>query len=170
MMTPTRKSARRRLLAGALVAAAVPGFAFLAAPAAAQTPGTPRELPPLPSDRLPIDPRDLTGRDRPSTAVAAGCIISQTYNTQSVDDYSVQLRIDTSSGPEMFNLTATHIVRVPGATGFTLARRTDTLKWTRFLDTFERAAMTDRPVSVSYETANNRVFGVTIDWNRKCGR
>lgn len=101
------------------------------------------------------------------TAVAAGCIISQTYNTQSVDDFSVQFRVDTSSGPEMFNVLVPNIKRADPSS-FPLASAPETLRWTRLLDTFERAAASDRPIRVSYEVASRNVFGITIEWNRRC--
>lgn len=103
------------------------------------------------------------------TATAAGCIISQTYNTQSVDDFSVQFRVDTSSGPEMFNVLVPNIKRADPSS-FPLASAPETLRWTRLLDTFERAAASDRPISVSYEVASRNVFGITIEWNRRCAR
>lgn len=101
------------------------------------------------------------------TATAAGCIISQTYNTQSVDDFSVQFRVNTSSGPVMFNVLVPNIKRADPSS-FPLASASETLRWTRLLDTFERAAASDRPITVSYEVASRNVFGITIEWNRRC--
>ena len=115
--------------------------------------------------RLPDRTIDVDGPIE--TASAAGCILSQTYNTQSVDDFSVQFRISTSSGPEMFNVLVPNIKKA-NPSSFPLANASQTLRWTRLLDTFERAAMTDRPVTVSYETVSRNVFGISIDWSRRC--
>ena len=136
-----------------------------AAPAMAQDP----KKAPIRVDRGDIVLPDLRiDRDDPiETATAVGCIISQTYNTQSVDDFSVQFRIDTSSGPEMFNVLVPNIKHANPAS-FPLATAPETLRWTRLLDTFERAAASDRPISVSYETASQNVFGITIQWNQRC--
>ena len=118
-------------------------------------------------DLIRLPERTLDLDDPSETAVAGGCIISQTYNTQSVDDFSVQFRINTSSGPEMFNVLTPYIKRADPSS-FPLASASETLRWTRLLDTFERAAASDRPIRVSYQVASRNVFGITIEWNRRC--
>jgi len=154
---------KQSVFASAIVAMTI----TVAAPATAQS----NQKEPRISDRIGdlIDRPELTIKrdDEVETAAAAGCIISQTYNTQSVDDFSVQFRVDTSSGPEMFNVLVPNIKRA-NPSSFPLANAAQTLRWTRLLDTFERAAASDRPIRVSYEVASRDVFGITIEWNRRC--
>lgn len=149
-----------------LLTTAAAALIGIAAPAAAQSESGAKMTDRI-DDLIRLPDRRLD-RDAPiETAVAAGCIISQTYNTQSVDNFSVQFRIETSGGPEMFNVLVPNIKHA-NPSSFALASTPETLRWTRLLDTFERAAASDRPVRVSYETLSRNVFGITIEWNRRC--
>ena len=102
------------------------------------------------------------------TAQASGCIVSQTWNTQSADDYSMQFRIQT--GPrsfEMFNFLVPNIKR-EDPSSFFLATRAESEKWFRVGETVERAAMSGRPVDVSYEVESRNVFGISVNWRQEC--
>jgi hypothetical protein len=125
----------------ASIAAALAAFA-LAAPAAAQK----EPLIKLPDGIKRPDLR-LPG-SAPEPVTVRGCIVSETFNTQSVTDYSMQFRIRTATGFEMFNFTADYLVRVDPSS-FTLATREETLRWTRIMDALERAAQEQRTVDVS---------------------
>jgi hypothetical protein len=150
-----------------LTAAAALAALSLAAPAAAQK---------EPAVRLPDTIKLPDGIKRPDLRPAGaeplpvtvrGCIVSETFNTQSATDYSMQFRIRTATGFEMFNFTRDYIVRADPAS-FTLATREDTMRWTRIMDALERAAQEQRTIDVSYDDRNQRVFGISINWNEDC--
>ena len=143
--------------------ARVAGLVAALAPAAAE------EAKPSLKDRVADGIKDKLGTlktTEPEQRTASGCILSETFNTQSVSDYSMQFRLMTSSGPEMFNFTGTHLMHADPAS-FPLATRDETLRWTRIMDARERAAMRERPIDVQYELPSRRVFGVTIRWNER---
>ena len=146
------------------VTAALLAAALFAAPALAEEPA------PTIKDRVADGIKDKFGTlktTEPETRLASGCILSETFNTQSVTNYSMQFRLMTSAGPEMFNFTGTYLMHADPAS-FPLATRDETLRWTRIMDALERAAMSDRPIDVQYELPSHRVFGVTIRWNERC--
>jgi len=111
------------------------------------------------ADKLKIKPADQL--------TASGCILSETFNTQSATDYSMQFRLMTASGPEMFNFTGDYLVHADPSS-FTLATSADTLGWARIMEAIERAAQSERPLDVQYDGATHRVFGITIRWNERC--
>ncbi len=111
------------------------------------------------ADKLKIKPADQV--------TASGCILSETFNTQSANDYSMQFRLMTATGPEMFNFSGDYLVHADPSS-FTLATSADTLRWARIMEAIERAAQSERPLDVQYDSATNRVFGVTIRWNERC--
>lgn len=148
-------------------AAALLGALLLAAPASAQK----EPVVKLPdSIKLP-DGVKLPDLRRPGAepepVTVRGCIVSETFNTQSATEYSMQFRIRTASGFEMFNFTGDYLVRADPSS-FTLATRDETLRWTRIMDALERAAQENRTIDVSYDNRNQRVFGVSINWNEAC--
>jgi hypothetical protein len=142
--------------------------AFAAAPAAAQLK---EQLPQIDPERVIPQVDDLIklpDAAKPGQRRAAGCIKQQLYNIQSVDRYSVSFTVATSSGDALFNLEGSEIKYIPPSTPLPIVSTAETLKWTRFLDTLERAAATRRPVLVDYEMPSRDVFGVYIQWEDQC--
>ena len=142
-------------------------FAVLGAAALAATGPAVADTKPSAKDLLAKPLRDKLKTEPAEAATASGCILSETFNTQSVTDYSMQFRLMTSSGPEMFNFTGTHLVHADPAS-FPLATSAETLNWTRIMEAIERAAQSERPLDIQYETTTQNVFGVTIRWNERC--
>ncbi|GJL93465.1 hypothetical protein [Hyphococcus sp.] len=145
---------------------AILAAAFIAGPAVAQISA------PAPEIDSPV--RKLPGGVKlpdvlaPGQHRAAGCIKQQLYNIQSVSGYSVSFTVATSEGDRLFNLEGDAIRYIPDGTPLPLATTAQTLKWTRFLDTLERAAATRRSVLVDYATPSRKVFGVYIQWENEC--
>jgi len=152
------------LTAGLLLAAAT-GLAAL--PAAAQGDGPPpviKPIPKVPGPKLPKVPEAA-----PVTqARLAGCIRHQTYNTQSPTNFSTAFTLITPSGDQQFNFEADKIRYIPPGAPLPLPTAAETLKWTRILDTLERAAAANKPLLVDYTTPSNEVFGIYVQWSGNC--
>jgi hypothetical protein len=110
-----------------------------------------------------------TATAQPETvrARALGCLASQTYNTQSADRYSMLFVIVDSAGERhRFNFEARTIQRITGPVP--LSSTAETLQWERIMETIERAGMAERPIMVDYTTPDNKVFGITVQWETRC--
>jgi len=150
-------------------------LALFAAPAFAQKDAQKDKTPTIQLPSLPVERPALIARPTPpeltadpvSTASVTGCLISQTYNTQSIEDYSMQFRLGTAAGPVMFNFAETHLEK-SDPSSFLLTDREHTLMWERIMETIERAAMSERQIRISYEVPSNNVFGVAILWDTPC--
>ncbi len=145
---------------------AILAAAFIAGPAAAQISAPAAEID-RPVRKLP-DSVKLPDALAPGQHRAAGCIKQQLYNVQSVAGYSVSFTVATSEGDRLFNLESDAIRFIPEGAPLPLATTAQTMKWTRFLDTLERAAAARRSVLVDYETPSRKVFGVYIQWENAC--
>jgi hypothetical protein len=154
-----------RYLTAALLLAAATGLAAL--PAAAQGEGIPpaiKPIPKLPGTKLPKLPEAA-----PVTqARLAGCIRHQVYNTQSVNNFSTAFTLITADGDRLFNFEADKIRYIPPGAPLPLPTAAETLKWTRLLDTLERAAAAGKPLLVDYTTPSNEVFGIYVQWSENC--
>ena len=153
----------------AVLTAAFAPVLLAAAPASAQIKEKSPEIDQTRKIPLPAG-RDLALPEiaKPGVQRAAGCIKHELYNIQSINRYAVSFTIATSTGDQTFNLEADEIRYIPPSSGMPIASTAETLKWTRFLDTFERAAATRRPVLVDYELPSREVFGVYIQWEDQC--
>jgi hypothetical protein len=74
----------------------------------------------------------------------------------------------TSSGDQRINFEADKIRYVPPGAPLPLPTTAQTLKWTRILDTLERAAAAGKPLLVDYATPSNEVFGIYVQWTENC--
>jgi hypothetical protein len=154
-----------RYLTAALLLAAATGLAAL--PAAAQGDGIPPAIKPIP--KLPGPKTPKTPEAAPvATARLAGCIRHQVYNTQSVNNFSTAFTLITSDGDRKFNFEADKIRYIPPGAPLPLPTAAETLKWTRILDTLERAAAAGKPLLVEYTTPSNEVFGIYVQWAENC--
>jgi len=154
-----------RYLTAALLLAAATGLAAL--PAAAQGDGIPpaiKPIPKLPGPRTPKTPEAAPV----ATARLAGCIRHQVYNTQSVNNFSTAFTLITSDGDRQFNFEADKIRYIPPGAPLPLPTAAETLKWTRILDTLERAAAAGKPLLVEYTTPSNEVFSIYVQWTENC--
>ncbi len=106
-----------------------------------------------------------TGEER---ARAAGCVKSQTYNTQNVNRYSTAFTVATSSGDKTFNFERDEIRFIPPGAGLPLPSRAETLQWEHLIDTIQLAASTRTQLLVDYTTPSNEVFGIFVLWASKC--
>jgi len=152
-----------RFALACLALAAATGFGAL--PAAAQGAGSAPVIKPV----LKLPPKVLA--EVPitvATARLAGCIRHQTYNTQSVTNYSTSFTLITSEGDRQFNFEADKIRYIPPGGPLPLPTTAETLKWTRLLDTLERAAAAGKPLLVDYTTSSNEVFGIYVQWSENC--
>ena len=111
---------------------------------------------------------ELPESAKPGPRRAAGCIKHQLYNIQSVNRYAVSFTVSTSAGDQTFNLEGDEIRYIPPSSGVPIVSTAETLKWTRFLDTLERAAAARRPVLVDYDMPSREVFGVYVQWENNC--
>ena len=147
----------------ALAAAGLPAL-----PAAAQVQGQLPQVelptPKLPQGKVPKLPDAL----KPGQARLAGCIRHQVYNTQSVINFSTAFTLATDSGDKTFSFEADKIRYIPEGAGMPLATAAQTQKWTRILDTLERAAAAGKPLLVDYATPSNEVFGIYVQWSGNC--
>lgn len=154
-----------RYLTAALLLAAATGLAAL--PAAAQGDGIPPAIKPIP--KLPGPKTPKTPEAAPvATARLAGCIRHQVYNTQSVNNFSTAFTLITSDGDRQFNFEADKIRYIPPGAPLPLPTAAETLKWTRILDTLERAAAAGKPLLVEYTTPSNEVFSIYVQWTENC--
>ena len=152
-----------RYLTAALLLAAATGLAAL--PAAAHGQGIQPVIKPV----LKLPPKVLA--EVPitvATARPAGCIRHQVYNTQSVNNFSTAFTLITSDGDRQFNFEADKIRYIPPGAPLPLPTAAETLKWTRILDTLERAAAAGKPLLVEYTTPSNEVFGIYVQWTENC--
>jgi hypothetical protein len=154
-----------RYLTAALLLAAATGLAAL--PAAAQGDGIPPAIKPIPKLPDPKIPK-LPEAAPVATARLAGCIRHQVYNTQSVNNFSTAFTLITSDGDRQFNFEADKIRYIPPGAPLPLPTAAETLKWTRILDTLERAAAAGKPLLVEYTTPSNEVFGIYVQWTENC--
>ncbi|MEM5516048.1 hypothetical protein WNY37_03735 [Henriciella sp. AS95] len=123
----------------------------------------------IPTERPPLNMTpDILDTKKPGQANLLGCVASEVYNTQSVTAYSVLVVLETSEGDRRVNFEGDKIRYVPPGDPLPLATTAQTLKWTRILDTIERAAAADKPLVVSYSTPSNDVFGVMVQWSGDC--
>ena len=150
-----------RYLTAALLLAAATGLAAL--PAAAQGDAIPPAIKPIPKPTPKLPEAALPGTGR-----LAGCIRHELYNTQSVTNYSAMFTLITSSGDQRINFEADKIRYVPPGAPLPLPTTAQTLKWTRILDTLERAAAAGKPLLVDYATPSNEVFGIYVQWTENC--
>jgi hypothetical protein len=154
-----------KYLTAALLLAAATGLAAL--PAAAQGDGIPPAIKPIPKLPGPTTPK--TPEAAPvATARLGGCIRHQVYNTQSVNHFSTAFTLITSDGDRQFNFGADKIRYIPPGAPLPLPTAAETLKWTRILDTLERAAAAGKPLLVEYTTPSNEVFGIYVQWTENC--
>lgn len=154
-----------RYLTAALLLVAATGLAAL--PAAAQGEGIPpaiKPIPKLPGPKIPKTPEAAPA----AQARLAGCIRHQVYNTQSVNNFSTAFTLITSDGDRQFNFEADKIRYIPPGAPLPLPTAAETLKWTRVLDTLERAAAAGKPLLVDYTTPSNEVFGIYVQWTENC--
>jgi hypothetical protein len=154
-----------RYLTAVLLLAAATGLAAL--PAAAQGEGIPpaiKPIPKLPGPKIPNPPEAAPV----AQARLAGCIRHQTYNTQSPANFSTSFTLITSDGDRTFNFEADKIRYIPPGAPLPLPTAAETLKWTRILDTLERAAAAGKPLLVDYTTPSNEVFGIYVQWTENC--
>lgn len=101
-------------------------------------------------------------------ARAAGCIKQQLYNIQSVSQMSVSFTLDTAEGDRLFNLESTEIRHVPEGAGLPISTTAEMQRWTRLLDTLERAGAAGKPLLVDYQTPSGDVFAIYIQWSGSC--
>lgn len=141
-----------------------------ALPAAAQVggqvpvPDIRQTLPKVPVSKLPAIPEAV----KPGQARAAGCIKHELYNIQSVTGMSISFTLETSAGEETFNFEGTQIKRIAPGAGLPLVTTAETQRWTRLLDTLERAAAAGKPLIVDYQTPSGTVFGIYVQWSEDC--
>lgn len=155
-----------KYLTAALLLAAATGLAAL--PAAAQGDGAAPVIKPVvpkvPVTKVPKKPEAAPV----SQARLAGCIRHQVYNTQSAANFSTAFTLITSDGDRQFNFEADKIRYIPPGAPLPLPTAPETLKWTRLLDTLERAAAAGKPLLVDYTTPSNEVFGIYVQWSENC--
>ncbi len=101
-------------------------------------------------------------------ARAAGCIKQQLYNIQSVNQMSVSFTLDTAEGDRLFNLESTEIRHVPAGSALPISTTAEMQRWTRLLDTLERAGSAGKPLLVDHETPSGDVFAIYIQWSGSC--
>lgn len=101
-------------------------------------------------------------------ARSLGCISIEILDTQNIDNYTVQFRVETANGLEIFTFGPTQVVKVDGTSGSPLATREQTVRWTKILDSLERAAVAGKPLLIDYEVESRRVFGFSILWDGSC--
>ncbi len=117
-----------------------------------------------PIAKLPAIPDAL----KPGQSRAVGCIKHELYNIQSVTGMSISFMLETATGDEIFNFEGTQIKRIAPGAGLPLATTAETHRWTRLLDTLERAAAADKPLIVDYQTPSGTVFGIYVQWSEDC--
>ncbi len=155
-----------RFALACLALAAATGLAAL--PAAAQGAGSAPVIKPV-MPKIPIE--KLTKPPEAATITRerlAGCIRHQTYNTQSPANFSTAFTLITAEGDRLFNFEADKIRYVPPGSPLPLPTAAETLKWTRILDTLERAAAAGKPLLVDYTAPSNEVFGIYVQWSGNC--
>ncbi len=122
--------------------------------------------PPTDISKLPAPPP--SGPTARTQERAAGCIKHQLYNVQSVEQMSVSLMLETSAGDRNFNFEGREIRYIPSGSPLPLGTTAETLRWTRLLDTLERAAAANKPLLIDYEMPSGEVFGIYVQWAGAC--
>jgi hypothetical protein len=134
----------KRLLAVCLITV------LMAGPAAAQLRG-PRPFPgPLPQPTL-------------AQASITGCLARQVWDVQDIDNYTAQIWLNVAGATERFNFQPNRVEMI-APTGTPLTTREQAMKYEMIIRSIEAAGVARRQITVDYETATRRVFGITIEW------
>lgn len=118
---------------------------------------------------LAIAASTLPAAAQPASTRVVGCMERQTYDVRPNGDFTMTFWIrDAAGATHQFGFGQGQITRI--TTGLPLVPSSATLQWTRILDTIERGTAANKPLWVEYENANNRVFGISVEWSGRCRR
>jgi hypothetical protein len=99
----------------------------------------------------------------PTIGTYTGCLMRQVWDVQSIDTYTLQIWL--GAGPEQRFTFQPDRVDLIHQTGTPLTSREQANKYDMIARSIEAAGNGRRPITIQYETATRRVFGITIEWN-----
>jgi hypothetical protein len=100
----------------------------------------------------------------PAVASFTGCLAQQFWDVQSIDGFTSMIRLSNQNGFFQFSFTPQRAEIPDPAIGTPLTTRADAEKYSIILRTIEAAGVARRPLTIDYEPANRRVFGVKVEW------
>ena len=130
--------------------------ALMAGAAAAQVRG-PRPFPnPIP---LPTPPPVAAN----GVASATGCLSRQVWDVQDIDNYTAQIWLTVAGRAERFNFQPNRVEMI-APSGTPLTTREQAERYDMIIRSIEAAGVARRQITLDYETATRKVFGITIEW------
>lgn len=126
--------------------------ALMVGQAAAQGFERPRQRP------IPMPPVAANG-----VASVTGCLSRQVWDVQDIDNYTAQIWLTVAGRAERFNFQPNRVEMI-APTGTPLTTREQAERYDMIIRSIEAAGVARRQITLDYETATRKVFGITIEW------
>jgi hypothetical protein len=101
----------------------------------------------------------------PAIATETGCLVRQLWDVQSIDGFTAMITIRDSAGGDFRFVFAPSRVETIDPAGTPLTTRDQAQRYEIILRTIEAAGIARRPLTITYEPANRRVFGIAVNWS-----
>jgi hypothetical protein len=98
-----------------------------------------------------------------SNGSVTGCLVREIWSPGASLRFSI---LDAAGQSHAFALDRAGVIAINGANAPPTLTSAQFARWTPLIASFERAAATQRKFSI--DIANNRAFGIAIDWSSAC--
>jgi hypothetical protein len=99
----------------------------------------------------------------PAVSTITGCLARQLWDVQDIDNYTAQIWLTVSGRTERFNFQPNRVEMI-APTGAPLTTREQATRYDMIIRSIEAAGMARRQITVQYENASRKVFGIIVEW------